>query len=204
MTTVRHAQGKDLEYINNLALKETHALGFLPKSKYESIALKLERKRSGKDEKPWRYQWLLVCEDNGDQTGFILVGFGSRYAKERYATVAQIVIQEDARRWLRASKLLKEVELEALQRGCIGVKARVAMDLESNLFWQGMGYSIGGETTSTRYNTGPSKSQRPLWVYIKEFGQQLSLFDTSLQIPENEVIRGYGIIQAASGIAVGG
>lgn len=186
-TIVRPAEERDLPYINDLALKETHALGFLPKQRYESIACQVPRIRPGKNERPWVYSWLLICEDNGDQTGFILVGFGSRYSKERYASVAQIVIQEDARRWLRATKMLQMVEAEALNRGCIGVKARVAIDLESNWFWQASGYRIMKRVTSTRYNTGPSKSQRPLWVYQKDFEVQPALFDLSLKIPENTV-----------------
>lgn len=180
-TIVRPAEGRDLLYINSLAIKETHALGFLPKQKYESIACQIPRVGPGRNERPWVYSWLLVCEDNGDQTGFVLAGFGARFRKPRYASIAQIVIQEDARRWLRATKMLQMVEVEALQRGCDGVKARVAMDLESNWFWQVSGYRIMSQTTSTWLNTRPSKSQRPLWVYQKDFENQLSLFDLSLR-----------------------
>ena len=65
-------------------------------------------------------------------------------------------------------KLCKEI-------GKTAITCRVAVDLESNLFWNGCGYNIQSTTTSTWLNQKESKSKRPLHYYIKYIN---SIFNT--------------------------
>ena len=157
---LRNGNGNDWLYIDGLRKKEGSALGFLPKDAYLSV---LENKRLS-DRDRFRYQDIIIIEDNFDQTGFCYASYSGSYCK-----VIQIAIQEDARRWTRATKILTEIENRAKKRGNLGVMCRVAYDLESNWFWLASGYIPVSEVFSTWLNQKESKSKRPLIVYQKCF-----------------------------------
>jgi len=159
-TIVRCAQSSDLGYIDSLRKREGQALGFIPKDVYTSI---LERRRVHERDR-WKYQEVLVTTDNEDLTGFSMTSY---YAE--LANVFQIVVQQDARRWHRALLMIDQIESKAVGVHKVGVTCRVAMDLESNLFWRSIGYVPIGEVTSTWLNQKESQSKRPLWVYEKRF-----------------------------------
>lgn len=160
MTIVRDAEPNEFIYIDSLRKREANALGFIPKEAYQSI---LERRRI-RNRSRWLYCRIIVTVDNDDLTGFCYASFASEYAK-----IHQIAVQEDARRWHRASLLLSEIEREAAKRGNAGVKARVAMDLEANFFWRAFGYEPVASALSTFLNQKESEKKRQLWIYCKEF-----------------------------------
>ena len=95
-------------------------------------------------------------------TGFCYASF-----HKNPATIIQIVVQEDARRWSRAMMLEGAVEDETRSRGLSEIKCRVAYDLESNFYWKAIGYRPIETTTSTWLNQKESKSKRPIIVYNK-------------------------------------
>lgn len=159
-TLLRNGQGEDWLYIDSLRKKEGNALGFIPKDVYISV---LERRRVHNRDR-WKYQEVLVTEDNGQLTGFCMTSYFSDMAN-----IFQVVVQQDARRWHRALLMVDHVEDRAHQLNKSGVTCRVAMDLESNMFWRGVGYNPVGETISTWLNQKESASKRPLFVYEKSF-----------------------------------
>lgn len=181
-TIVRPGRTEDWKYIDHLRIKEK-ALGFIPKNSYLSVLSKVPdgvRRR-------WEYSRINVIEDNGDLTGFCYATF--------YQTVArihQIVVQEDARRWYRASLLEATVRDEARKYNCNGISCRVAFDLESNFFWRAMGYTPIRQVTSSFLNHRESKSKRPLWVYYYSLdGRDFS----EVKIQRNKLLEleyGYG------------
>lgn len=176
MTIIRDATTKDIEYIDSLRKREGDSLGFIPIGTYQSVTMKAPvggRLRH-------LYSRLLVTIDNGDLTGFCYASFA-----QTKAHIFQIVVQEDARRWYRALLMTDEIEREAKIRGNTYITCRVAYDLESNLFWRGIGYNVIVETVSTWLNQRESKSKRPLIVYEKSIQQ--SLFDTSLYIVNTKI-----------------
>lgn len=160
-TSVRRALWADWLYIDSLRKREGAALGFIPKAVYESVLT--EARVANRDR--WKYQRVIVTVDNASLTGFCM---WSTHAA--MSNIFQIVVQEDARRWARALLMTQWVEAEALELGKVGVKCRVAVDLESNLFWRALGYQPVELVTSTWLNQRESKSKRPLWVYHKIFG----------------------------------
>jgi len=168
-TILRDGKPSDWLYIDHLRKKEGDSLGFIPKDAYLSV---LERKPySGRYR--FLYQGILITEDNGQQTGFCYFSILPPWAK-----VFQIVVQEDARRWYRATLMLQEVERRARENGCVGVRCRVAVDLEANFFWRAMGYEPVKVVTSTWLNQRLSRSGRLLWIYrkyLRAVPQQLSL-----------------------------
>lgn len=155
-TIIRPGKPEDWNYIDSLRIKESHSLGFIPKNSYMSVLAKIPdgvRKR-------WEYASINVVEDNGDLTGFCYATFFREIAR-----IYQIVVQEDARRWYRATLLENAVRKEAAEKKCVGISCRVAFDLESNAFWKAIGYIPMREITSTWLNQRESKSKRPLWLY---------------------------------------
>lgn len=160
-TILRDGTPADWLYIDSLRKKEGNALGFIPKDSY--MAILEHRALRERDARIHLTNRVLVTEDNDDLTGFCLCGFASRYA-----SIFQIVVQEDARRWQRALLMADEVEAEAKRRGNWGIKCRVAYDLESNFFWRAIGYVPEKQVVSTWLNQRESKSKRPLWLYYKD------------------------------------
>ncbi len=165
-TVLRSGTWDDWLAVDGLRKKEGGALGFIPQSVYESI---LTRTRVG-DRDRWRTFDLLVTEDNDEFTGFCLIGYANPWAH-----IFQIVIRPDARRWHRALMMVDWVEAKARRLEKAGLTCRVAIDLESNLFWSGVGFHIAGTRTSTWLNQKESASKRPLHVYRKPLAQGLLL-----------------------------
>lgn len=163
-TQLRDATGDDFLYIDSLRKKEGSALGFIPKDAYLSV---LNRAVVGNRAR-YRYARIIVTVDNGDLTGFCYVSYASDFA-----SIIQIVVQNDARRWHRALMMADEIEKDAREFGKKGLTCRVAYDLESNWFWRAIGYEPVEKVTSTWLNQRESKSKRPLWVYRKWFNTGL-------------------------------
>src|SRR5690606_24202361 len=89
-TILRDARCGDFAYIDSLRKKEGSALGFIPKDAYLSVI----EQRVVANRARFRYERLLVTEDNGDLTGFCYASYASDWAN-----IIQIVVQADARRW---------------------------------------------------------------------------------------------------------
>ncbi len=159
-TILREGTWSDWLPLDSLRKREGAALGFIPKAVYESV---LTRTRVANRDR-WKYQDVLVTEDNADFTGFCM----TTYAKE-LANIFQIVVRPDARRWHRALLMLDSIEEKARRLGKAGVTCRVAQDLESNMFWLGTGYSVVNTVTSSWLNQHESQSARQLFVYEKRF-----------------------------------
>lgn len=174
MTLLRHARTSDFGYIDALRKKEGSALGFMPKDAYMSV---LERKRVHNRDR-WKYQSIWVTEDNGDLTGFCYASF-----HDDPATIVQIVVQNDARRWHRAMMMEAAVTEEAMKRELSSIKCRVALDLESNWYWKAIGYVPISTVISTWLNQRESQSRRPIIVYQKDLGMPLF---SSISIPNRQ------------------
>jgi GNAT superfamily N-acetyltransferase len=176
-TTIRHAVLADLPAIEALRRADKDALGFVPKQKYEHIV----NRTSDRGRERWKYEWLIVAEDNEDLTGFFLAGFHRDGAKGQ-----QLCVRQDARRMERALMLVDFIEAEARRRGAPRIRHRVAADIEANFFWQAAGYTPIAMTTSTWLNVRESISRRPLLIYDKPLdqGSLFALTVGSLTVPE--------------------
>ncbi len=163
-TQLRDGREHDFGYIDSLRKKEGSALGFLPRDAYTSV---LEQRRVHNRDR-YKYQKVWVTEDNGDLTGFCYASFS-----DDPATIIQIVVQDDARRWHRAMMMETAVVDEARSRGLSSIKCRVAFDLESNWYWKAIGYTAIATVTSTWLNQRESQSKRPIVIYQKDLGMPL-------------------------------
>ena len=159
----RFANINDLSYVLSLSKKENHALGFIPKMAYESAVTGI---KTGK-------RWSNVCNDklfvivcNGDLVGFCLASFGIPMSVAKKGKIAQICLQSDARKMLRGKRLLDEVINYGASIGTMAFSAGCADDLESNLFWQCMGWELIAQRKGISHqNTWKQTSDRTVNIY---------------------------------------
>lgn len=171
---VRFAEIKDLTYIVDLSKKENKALGFIPKMAYESAITGIKK---GKRWSNICNDRIWVCVNNGDLVGFCLASFGNPLSKDRRGKIAQICIQQDARKIERGRLLLSQVIGYAQSIGCMNFSCGCADDLESNKFWKAMDWvNVYQRKGISHLNTWKQTSDRVVNVYYYDNPEQLSLF----------------------------
>lgn len=82
---------------------------------------------------------VLVQLENGEPCGYLIYGFGWPALK-----VYQCCIQVDARRRESGAALVRRLIEVAEKRGCCTINLYCADDLESNGFWEAMGFHFAG------------------------------------------------------------
>ena len=160
---VRFAKLNDLPYIISLSNKENGSLGFIPKMAYESAITGI---KTGD-------RWSNVCNDklfvivcNGDLVGFCLSSMGLVQMNMRIGKIAQICIQTDARKLLRGKLLLDAVMDYGIKNFTFRWQCGCAEDLESNIFWNAMGWSnIADRQGISHKNTWKQTSKRKINIY---------------------------------------
>lgn len=133
---IRPATLNDLTYVVSLSKQESHALGFIPKMAYESAVTGI---KTGKRWSNVCRDVLLICEENEDPVGFLLGGQG------RIGKINQICLQPDARRFERGRALISHYVDASSQNGIQDFGCGCADDLESNQFWEAMGWLLLGQ-----------------------------------------------------------
>ncbi len=162
-TIVREAKLEDVKYVISLSKKESLSLGFIPKMAYEAAITGI---KTGKRWSPVCNDKLFVCTVNDDLVGFCLASFGKRNAIYRKGKIAQICLQEDARKLERGRMLLNSVVKWGLSIGTMSFDAGCADDLESNFFWRSMGWEIAGTRMGIGHkNTWVQTSKRKINIY---------------------------------------
>jgi len=120
--TIRKARLADISYIDHLRAKNSEAVGFIPRVRYE---MEVDGRRGG---------GILICEDNTELVGFIYVTHNNYGVTH----IQQIAIQEDARRMERGRVLI-----EAARRKTDWLlSCRCAEDLEATEFWKSLGFAF--------------------------------------------------------------
>ncbi len=172
--SVRLAKIEDVKYIISLANKESNSVGFIPKMAYEAAITGI---KTGKRWSNVCNDMLWVCENNNDLVGFVLASFGNFRSDSQRGKIAQICIQEDARKIQRGKYLLDAVLFHAIKIGCLNFGCGCADDLESNIFWQAMGWELVGTRKGIGHkNTWVQTSKRTINIYYKDDPTQLKLF----------------------------
>jgi len=162
-TIVREALIKDLVYVVSLSKRESLSLGFIPKMAYEAAITGI---KTGKRWSPVCNDKLFVCTCNNDLVGFCLASFGKRNAIYKVGKIAQICLQEDARKLERGKLLLNSVIDWGKKIHTYSFNAGCADDLESNFFWLAMGWSkIGMRFGISHKNTWVQTSKRKINIY---------------------------------------
>ena len=148
----------DIKYIDWLRARESEAVGFIPKVRYE---MEIKGERGGD---------LILAKENGDLVGFAYI----TYEPPLSAKIQQIAIQEDARRMERASQMITEILARAKKHGCAELGCRCAEDLDANLFWQILGFEKvsenRGKSVYSRGKAKIGKRNRLINIYRKPSG----------------------------------
>ena len=126
--SVRTSTIKDMLLVDKLQKENSYAVGFIQKTIWEDYVW------GGK-----RNFVVLICEANKDAVGYVLITPARDSYK--YAKIQQIAVRNDARRLHYGTALIDVCRQFCEQFGRIGFTLRCRVDLESNKFWEALGFT---------------------------------------------------------------
>jgi GNAT superfamily N-acetyltransferase len=129
--TVRTATEADKTFIDKLQKENAHAVGFIQSTIWDKYVFGGERNFV-----------VFICEKNNDMVGYVLLTPGR--GAYTYAKIQQIAVREDARRLDYGTALLAVVKDFCNTFNRLGVTLRCRLDLESNKFWNALGFKLYG------------------------------------------------------------
>jgi GNAT superfamily N-acetyltransferase len=129
--TVRTATASDRAFIDKLQKDNSYAVGFIQNTIWDKYVFGGERNFV-----------VFICEMNADMVGYILLTPGR--GNMSYAKIQQIAVREDARRLDYGTALIAVVKDFCNTFDRIGVTLRCRTDLESNKFWNALGFYCYG------------------------------------------------------------
>lgn len=128
---VRTSTEADMALVDKLQKENSNAVGFIQKTIWEKYVWGGERNFT-----------VFICEANREEVGYVFITPGK--GPNTYAKIQQIAVRDDARRLQYGSALIdvgKEFcDLLALK----GFTLRCRKDLESNKFWESLGFDRYG------------------------------------------------------------
>ena len=164
---VRNSTTADLLFIDKLQKDNAHAVGFIQRTIWERYVFGGERNFV-----------VFVCEKNNDPVGYILVTPG--LSAGRYIKIQQIAVRDDARRLDYGSALLAVVRDFCNTFNRAGATLRCRVDLESNKFWQALGFYNYGVWLKGTINHVGFKASNDINLWRIELNDnQLILFGDS-------------------------
>jgi len=128
---VRTATEHDRTFIDKLQKENSYAVGFIQSTIWDKYVFGGERNFV-----------VFICEKNNDMVGYVLLTPGR--GAYTYAKVQQIAVREDARRLDYGSALVAVVRDFCNTFNRIGATLRCRTDLDSNKFWQALGFHMYG------------------------------------------------------------
>ena len=128
---VRTSCVKDMAFIDKVQKDNSFAVGFIQKSVWEKYVFGGERNFI-----------VLICEKNSDPVGYVLITPGKGVGS--HAKIQQIAVRNDARRLDYGTALLIVGQDFCEDFGRRGFTLRCRIDLESNLFWEALGFEKYG------------------------------------------------------------
>ena len=128
---VRTATEQDKTFIDKLQKENSYAVGFIQSTVWDKYVFGGERNFV-----------VFICEKNDDMVGYVLLTPGR--GPYTYAKVQQIAVREDARRLDYGSALVAVVREFCNTFNRIGATLRCRTDLDSNKFWQALGFHMYG------------------------------------------------------------
>lgn len=164
---VRNSRQVDIAFIDKLQRDNASAVGFIQKTIWDKYVFGGERNFV-----------VFICEKNTDTVGYVLLTPGKGH--HSYAKIQQIAVRDDARRLDYGSALIAVVRdfCETFQRK--GVTLRCRVDLESNRFWQSLGFQQYGLWQKGKLNHVGFKASNDINLWRIDLNQNLlSLFNAS-------------------------
>lgn len=164
--TVRTATEQDKSFIDKLQKDNSYAVGFIQATVWDKYVFGGERNFV-----------VFICEKNNDMVGYVLLTPGRKAYS--YAKVQQIAVREDARRLDYGSALIAVVKDFCNTFDRMGVTLRCRVDLESNKFWNALGFSLYGVWEKGKINHVGFKASDDINLWRIDLNDQLlTLFST--------------------------
>jgi GNAT superfamily N-acetyltransferase len=165
--TVRTATEQDRNFIDKLQKENSYAVGFIQSTVWDKYVFGGERNFV-----------VFICEKNDDMVGYVLLTPGRKAYS--YAKVQQIAVREDARRLDYGSALIHVVRDFCNTFNRIGVTLRCRVDLDSNKFWQALGFNLYGVWEKGTINHVGFKASNDINLWQIDLNDKLlALFSTS-------------------------
>jgi len=160
---VRNATYRDSTIIDKLQRDNSYAVGFIQQTIWDKYVFGGERNF-----------FVLIVESNADPVGYTLItpgrGMGS------YLRIQQIAVRDDARRLKYGHALMAVIERFAKEQNRAGARLRCRADLESNHFWQAMGFTVENVVRKGAVNHVGFKASNDINLWMREFSQVPRLF----------------------------
>lgn len=158
---VRNSTVNDLLFIDKLQRDNSNAVGFIQRTIWDKYVFGGERNFV-----------VFVCEKNNDPVGYVLLTPGR--ASMTYAKIQQIAVRDDARRLDYGSALIAVVR-DFCETFCrLGVTLRCRVDLESNKFWQALGFVKYGTWNKGQLNHVGFKASNDINLWRIELNRNVS------------------------------
>ena len=175
--TVRTATEQDRNFIDKLQKENSYAVGFIQSTVWDKYVFGGERNFV-----------VFICEKNDDMVGYVLLTPGRK--AYTYAKVQQIAVREDARRLDYGSALIHVVRDFCNTFNRIGVTLRCRVDLESNKFWQALGFNLYGVWEKGAVNHVGFKASNDINLWQIDLNDKLlALFST------DELDNGFNVVK---------
>jgi len=144
---IRLATTSDLKYIDHLQKKNAEELAFYPTTTFER---EVESRR------------IILAVVNGSPAGYLYHGLPQQHLK-----IHQAAIEYDLRGQWYGAGLVSNLENMCRMKGCMSIRLRCASNLDSNGFWQKMGYKC------TSVQPGGVRRMRDINVWVKNLQKPL-------------------------------
>jgi GNAT superfamily N-acetyltransferase len=176
---IRTAISKDQNYIDKQQKENSFAVGFIQKTIWDKYVFGGQRNFV-----------VFICEKNGDQVGYVLLTPGKKVGD--YAKIQQIVIQQDARRLEYGTLLIDAVREFCEEIGRIGTTLRCRKDLESNKFWEALGFTLYGVWEKGKFNHVGFKASNDIFLWRIELNRKTPtlFYGVEIEYPDREIITG--------------
>lgn len=167
--SVRTAKQSDRNFIDKLQKENSFAVGFIQNTVWDKYVFGGERNFV-----------VFICEKNSDMVGYVLLTPGR--GPYTYAKIQQIVVREDARRLDYGSALLNVVKQFCNEFERVGVTLRCRVDLESNKFWDALGFYNYGQWQKGQVNHVGFKASNDINLWRIDLNDRLLYLFTTEQI----------------------
>jgi predicted GNAT family N-acyltransferase len=164
---VRNSTINDMLLIDKLQKENSFAVGFIQKTVWDNYVFGGERNFV-----------VLICEANNDPVGYVLITPGK--AAYKYAKIQQIAIRNDARRLHYGTALIDVCRQFCEKFHRVGFTLRCRQDLESNNFWNALGFKKYAVWEKGKINHVGFKASNDINLYKIELNKNIiTLFPES-------------------------
>lgn len=169
---VRNANYKDSSFIDKLQKENSFAVGFIQRTIWDKYVFGGERNF-----------FVLMCEKNLDPVGYTLVTPGRKSGD--FVRIQQIAVRNDARRLHYGKALIEVIRSFCVLNERLGARLRCRKDLESNSFWEALGFSKFYVWNKGRINHVGMEASNDINCWQIKLNNKIGTFDFFVRANEN-------------------